>query len=101
MKSIANSWLWNHSNRWQRFSKIEGTFSELHLRYPPENISNSRGDPITEEPKEEPKNNPLSWRPWGAPWKRLVELKADLAKQFHKKEYWDEKQILRQYENMA
>ena len=48
---------------------------------------------ITDEPKEEP----LSWRRW----KRLVELKADLAKQFAKKKYSDKKQVLRQLEGMT
>ena len=95
------------------FSKIEGICSELHLGYPFENISNifwdfvrhtedlggPKEDPVTEKPKEEP--NPLSWRLWGRPWKRLVELKADLAKQFPKKKYWDKNQILRQYESMT
>ena len=59
------------------------------------------GDPITQKPKEEPKYNPLSWRPSGRPWKRVVELKADLAKRFPKKKYWDKKQILRQHESMT
>ena len=44
-------------------------------------------DPVAEKPKEEPK--PLSWRPWGRPRKRLVELKADMVKQFPKKKYWE------------
>ena len=33
-------------------------------------------DPATEKPKEKPK--PLSWRPWGRSWKRLVKLIADV-----------------------
>ena len=58
-------------------------------------------DSITKKPKEEPKSASLRWRPWGWPSKRLVELKADLAKQFSKQKYWDKKQMLRQYESMT
>ena len=62
-----------------------------------EDPGESKEDPVTVKPKEQSK----PWRPWGRPWKRLVELKADLAEQFSKKKYWDKNQILRQYESMT
>ena len=55
-------------------------------------------DPITEKSTE---IGPTKLRTLRKTLKRLDELKADLAKQFPKKKYWDKKQILRQYESMT
>ena len=99
---LKRSFLWRGA---QIIGSEKNTLNlKKHIFETPWGISRTREpmeDPITEKPKDEPKQYSLSWRPWGRPWKRLVELKADLAKQFLQKKYWDKKQILRQYESMT
>ena len=55
-------------------------------------------DLITEKSKE---IGPIKLKTLRKTLNRLDELKADLAKQFPKKKYWDKKQILRQYDSMT
>ena len=70
----------------QKYIKLLKIYLETRWGIP--KTQEPREDPITEKPKEGPKSDPSSWRPRGRPWKGLVELKADFAKQYPKKKYW-------------